>query len=73
MESSAFDGLVTLRTLNLSANQLRLVEPNFNALTKLTNLDVSRNDVRTLASSSFRGLMTLEQLDLSDNSIGHVS
>jgi Leucine-rich repeat (LRR) protein len=73
IEANAFDVLTSLVSLNLSSNKLVFIELNFNTLSHLKELDISRNDIRTIASGSFNELVALEHLDLSDNSIGHVS
>lgn len=61
----------TLRSLNLSDNRLtgRLVDGPFNDLWKLTELDLSHNEIDEVKASAFRGLTSLEHLLLAGNRI----
>ncbi|KAF4519298.1 hypothetical protein B566_EDAN005236, partial [Ephemera danica] len=57
-----------LRTLDVSGNRLQSLGPStFQAQHRLIELNVSNNEVTTLASEAFTGLTSLRVLDLSGN------
>lgn len=69
-----FTGLVNLRDLILSRNQLTGLPPNlFSDLTKLANLRLDNNRIETLPSGIFRNLSRLNELSLAQNRIDRLS
>lgn len=69
-DNLTIDGLVQLRTLDLSRNVITQLsdDASFNN-TDLKVLDMSRNLIRTIDGSPFRTLCSLEVLNLSGNAI----
>lgn len=63
-----FDGLQSLRVLNMSHNGLStVVNDSFGQLSNLEDLDLSANSIRNLESGSLNGLNRLKVLRLSFN------
>jgi len=63
-----FDGLQSLKFLNLSSNSIEFVSSYlFNQLQKLETLDLSFNRIQVLESYSFHKLINLKNLHLNDN------
>ena len=70
LRSGDFDGLSSLRRLDLSDNQLtELPDDLFSALLALTTLDLSGNQLTALPQDVFSALLALTTLDLSDNQL----
>ena len=67
-------GLVNLESLDLSHNELGLLEPAaFFGLKKLKDLDLSHNRLRNLPADSFSDLISLRKLDASHNQLATFS
>uniref|UniRef100_A0A8D3CLM8 Leucine-rich repeat-containing G-protein coupled receptor 4 n=1 Tax=Scophthalmus maximus TaxID=52904 RepID=A0A8D3CLM8_SCOMX len=65
IERDTFQGLSSLRLLDLSRNEIRVIHPDaFLTLTALTNLDLSMNSLTVIPTT---GLSALSQLKLSGN------
>ncbi|CAG2219841.1 unnamed protein product [Mytilus edulis] len=60
-----------LVTVNLSDNKIQNL-PNISCLLNLDTLDLSKNNIRNINSSSFSQLIFLRYLDLSDNFISYL-
>lgn len=70
IDSSTFNGLTSLYTLDISSNQLTKIDPStFNGLTPLFFLDISFNQLTTVYPSLFNGLAKLQYLDLNRNQL----
>lgn len=70
IDPSAFEGLINLKTLNLSYNQIDKLDSDWFHLPSLLTLDLSNNKLTDLNKSVFENLINLEHLNLSGNSIG---
>lgn len=68
----AFAGLDGLETLNISGNSIRQLSANVFTTVQLKVLDLSRNDMAVIGSSTFIYLRYLEELDLRKNSIQYL-
>ena len=65
---NAFAGMVHLRVLSLSSNQLRSISyEHLKDLTALRDLDLRSNRISSIAPGTFSGLAELKDLDLSSN------
>lgn len=66
IEENAFQGLISLRTLNLNSNSLLQWSPeSFNGLGNLFTLNFQRNPFREIPENGFGKLTALQSLDLS--------
>ena len=61
-------GLLSLRTLDLSNNNISSISNSFfYSMHKLEELDLSKNQLEGISLSVFHGLNDLEYLDISSN------
>lgn len=73
ISNETFEGLIRLRGLNLSQNEISTLEPF--ALSKMTNLEVLNmrsNKLKSLESNCFVGIKKLTSLDLSSNELSTI-
>jgi hypothetical protein len=73
ISNETFSGLIRLRGLNLSQNEISTLEPF--ALSKMTNLEVLNvrsNKLKRLESNCFVGIKKLTSLDLSSNELSTI-
>jgi Leucine-rich repeat (LRR) protein len=61
------NGLVNLKRLNLSNNQIEVINDEAFIVPNLTDLDLSFNRIRNLGENSFKGLSKIEEINLSNN------
>lgn len=70
LEASSFHGLWILEHLQLSRNQIKIIDPvTFCALSNLHSLHLDGNQIEHLSSNIFHNLTRLQLLDLSRNPI----
>ena len=74
LKAGDFDGLITLKTLYLSHNQLTVFPDGiFNPLIKLKTLALSHNHLTAVPDGGFEPLVSLNSLELDNNRIVIVS
>ncbi|CAL8109057.1 unnamed protein product [Orchesella dallaii] len=69
IESGGFEGLSRLESLDLSLNNIYMLEDNVFLDLQLRLLNISSNSISALSSKVFSGLSSLLSLDLSRNSL----
>lgn len=70
LEKGCFSGLVNLKKLNISKNELKKLDENqFEELDRLEMLDLKNNEIEFLEKGCFSGLNSLKLLYLSENKV----
>ena len=64
IENKLFNGLVNLKDINLSFNQLENIGKQFQNLNNLNRIDLSNNQIRIIDENAFNGLVTLNEINL---------
>lgn len=73
LNTSVFDHLYNLQTVDLSQNAISTIQPNvFEALGLLKELNLSSNNLTDLYSDMLSGLTTMEKLNLGHNNIASI-
>lgn len=62
----------TIQTLDLSHNEITLLQVDLTSFTGIRQIDISHNQILRVNSDIFRQLQQLQELDLSHNRISHV-
>ena len=74
VDSSVFENMENLRTLNMSDNKLTKILPEtFTSLRTFRTLDLSQNFIETLRMYAFKGLSNLQNLHLNNNRLSFIS
>lgn len=73
LDRNVFEGLVKLKSLDLSINQIKeLSHETFTHLKKLENLDLSWNGIKHLKQGIFSSLPSLKNLELTGNKLTEI-